>query len=110
MSKSSTASRRQAEIPRVDLNVSVSDLVRRWAQYRGDGIAYRSTDHNATWAQYDAYANWIASQLSSDDSGGPVAVFVPDSPDFHAALRCPLASYGLVGPPAQPHRVPQRTR
>lgn len=86
MSGSSSSSRRQSEFPSVDLSVSVSDLVRRWAQYRGDELAYRSTDHNATWAQYDAYANWIASQLTGDDSGGPVAVFVPDSPDFHAAL------------------------
>lgn len=76
----------QQNHPVVDLNIPVSDLVRRWAQQRGDELAYVSTDFSATWAEYDTYADWVASELLSDVPEGPVAVFIPDSPDFHAAL------------------------
>lgn len=86
MNEPVTSPHHQAHTPDVDLDTSVSELVRHWARHRGDEIAYRSADHSATWAQYDAYADWIATQLTGDEFGGPVAVFVPDSPDFHAAL------------------------
>ncbi|GAB2638144.1 class I adenylate-forming enzyme family protein [Prescottella soli] len=69
-------------------DLSVSEMVRHWALTTPDRIAFITPDARISWASYDAAADRIASALAT--LGGaepdPVAVYLPDTMIFHAAL------------------------
>ena len=74
--------------PRKLDGLSVSELVRHWALTIGDRIAFITPDARISWASYDATADRIASALATVGGGEPdaVAVYLPDTMVFHAAL------------------------
>lgn len=67
--------------------ISISEIVRHWSQTIPDRTAFITPDSRISWAQYDAAADAIASALElSDEMYGHVAVLLPDTMVFHAAL------------------------
>ncbi|WP_305092568.1 class I adenylate-forming enzyme family protein [Prescottella sp. R16] len=64
---------------------SVSELVRHHATVTPDAPAFVTRDTRVSWAEYDATADRIASALAGA-ADGAVAVYLPDTMVFHAAL------------------------
>ena len=76
-----------ASAPEKFLGVSISEMVRHWALTTPDSVAFVSPDARVTWAEYDAAADRIASALAAlPDEHAPVALYLPDTMVFHAAL------------------------
>jgi acyl-CoA synthetase len=67
---------------------TLSDLVREHAASRPDAPAYIEPERTTTWAGYDAWGDAVAAALvrSGVAPGDRVALLLPDSADFHAAL------------------------
>jgi acyl-CoA synthetase (AMP-forming)/AMP-acid ligase II len=67
--------------------VSISEIVRHWSETIPDRTAFITPTSRISWAQYDAAADAIASALELSSEGyGHVAVLLPDTMVFHAAL------------------------
>ncbi|MGO4200679.1 class I adenylate-forming enzyme family protein [Rhodococcus sp. TAF43] len=81
-----------ATAPEKFADLSVSELVRHWALTIPDHLAFITPDARISWASYDATADRIASALAaladrdSDGEPGAVALYLPDTMVFHAAL------------------------
>ncbi|WP_084480324.1 class I adenylate-forming enzyme family protein [Nocardia grenadensis] len=65
---------------------SVSDLVRHWARTRADEPAYISPAGTTTWADYDRLADRVCAALLSLGEIPAVAVYLPDTVEFHGTL------------------------
>lgn len=72
--------------PEAYTDYSVSDLVRRWARVRADDPAYIGPDGVTTWAEYDRLADRVCAALHALGDPPAVAVYLPDTVEFHAAL------------------------
>lgn len=73
--------------PEKFLGVSISEMVRHWALTTPDAVAFVSPGTRVTWAEYDAAADRVASALAVlPDEHAPVALYLPDTMVFHAAL------------------------
>ncbi|MDV6273260.1 class I adenylate-forming enzyme family protein [Rhodococcus erythropolis] len=67
--------------------VSISEMVRHWSETIPDETAFVTPESRVSWKQYDAAADAIASALDLAGEGyGHVAVLLPDTAVFHAAL------------------------
>ncbi|WP_372489941.1 class I adenylate-forming enzyme family protein [Prescottella equi] len=66
--------------------LSVSELVRHWALTIGDRPAFITPEAHISWASYDATADRIASALATVGEESAVALYLPDTMVFHAAL------------------------
>lgn len=66
--------------------LSVSELVRHWALTIGDRPAFITAEAHISWASYDATADRIASALATVGEDSAVALYLPDTMVFHAAL------------------------
>ncbi|MCA1005943.1 acyl--CoA ligase [Rhodococcus hoagii] len=66
--------------------LSVSELVRHWALTIGDRPAFITPEAHISWASYDATADRIASALAAVGEDSAVALYLPDTMVFHAAL------------------------
>nr|WP_308198267.1 class I adenylate-forming enzyme family protein [Rhodococcus sp. ARC_M6] len=67
--------------------ISISEIVRHWSETIPDRTAFITPTSRISWAQYDAAADAIASALELSGEGyGHVAVLLPDTMVFHAAL------------------------
>ena len=81
-----------ASAPEKFADLSVSELVRHWALTIPSRIAFITPDAHISWADYDATADRIASALvvsaghGAGDDPGAVALYLPDTMVFHAAL------------------------
>lgn len=75
-----------ADDPRRLDGLSVSELVRHWALTIGDRPAFITPEAHISWASYDATADRIASALAEVGDGSAVALYLPDTMVFHAAL------------------------
>ncbi|ORI19015.1 fatty-acid--CoA ligase [Rhodococcus sp. 1163] len=67
-------------------DLSVSELVRHWATARADEPAYISPLGHTSWSEYDRLADTVGGALRSLGKIGAVAVYLPDSAEFHATL------------------------
>lgn len=68
-------------------DLPVGQLVRHWARTRTEAPAFITPGKRVTWHEYDATADRIATALAEmDDARGPVALYLPDTMVFHAAL------------------------
>ncbi|EGD24946.1 AMP-binding protein [Rhodococcus hoagii] len=72
--------------PRKLDGLSVSELVRHWALTIGERIAFITPDSRISWASYDATTDRIASALAAVGEDSAVALYLPDTMVFHAAL------------------------
>ncbi|PTR31160.1 acyl-CoA synthetase (AMP-forming)/AMP-acid ligase II [Rhodococcus sp. OK519] len=72
--------------PRKLDGLSISELVRHWALTIGERIAFITPDARISWASYDATTDRIASALAAVGEESAVAVYLPDTMVFHAAL------------------------
>ncbi|MFD4181132.1 class I adenylate-forming enzyme family protein [Rhodococcus sp. NPDC058514] len=73
--------------PEKFLGVSISEMVRHWALTTPDAVAFVSPGARVTWAEYDAAADRVAAALAAlPDEHAPVALYLPDTMVFHAAL------------------------
>ncbi|QBJ95790.1 fatty-acid--CoA ligase [Rhodococcus sp. ABRD24] len=72
--------------PRKLDGLSVSELVRHWALTIGERIAFITPDSRISWASYDSTADRIASALAAVGEESAVALYLPDTMVFHAAL------------------------
>ncbi|TQF69505.1 acyl--CoA ligase [Rhodococcus spelaei] len=81
-----------ATAPERFADLSISELVRHWALTIPDHLAFITPEVRISWAGYDATADRIASALSAlaerdgDGEPGAVALYLPDTMVFHAAL------------------------
>lgn len=75
-----------ARDPRKLDGVSVSELVRHWARTIGERTAFVTPETRISWASYDAAADRIASALAAVGGESAVALYLPDTMVFHAAL------------------------
>ncbi|CAM2980824.1 class I adenylate-forming enzyme family protein [Prescottella defluvii] len=81
-----------ASAPEKFADLSISELVRHWALTIPDHLAFITPDARISWASYDATADRIASALAAlaerdgDIEPGAVALYLPDTMVFHAAL------------------------
>lgn len=64
----------------------LSALVRALAAARPDDPAYVEPDRTVTWREYDRAADAIAAALAGIGPGARVALLLPDTAVFHAAL------------------------
>lgn len=72
--------------PEAYTDYAVSDLVRHWARIRADEPAYISPAGTTTWADYDRLADRVCAALLSLGELPAVAVYLPDTVEFHATL------------------------
>ncbi|MGV9634259.1 class I adenylate-forming enzyme family protein [Nocardia rhamnosiphila] len=72
--------------PEAYTGYAVSDLVRHWARTRADEFAYISPAGSTTWADYDRLADRVCAALLSLGEIPAVAVYLPDTVEFHATL------------------------
>ena len=77
----------------------MADVVRQAAISRGDQPALRTRDRAVTWADLDAWVSGVAGFLAP--LGGPVAIALPNIPEFAAAYFGALRA-GLVAVPVNP--------
>ncbi len=77
-----------ATAPEKFTDLSVSEMVRHWALTAPDRTAFVTPDARVSWAEYDAAADRIASALDAlgESEPGAVALYLPDTMIFHAAL------------------------
>jgi long-chain acyl-CoA synthetase len=80
---------------------NVADLVRRSAAERGDHPALRSSDRVLTWSELDAQVDAAAAELARIGGGAPVAIALPNVPEFAFAYFGALRA-GLVAVPINP--------
>ncbi|QCQ92394.1 class I adenylate-forming enzyme family protein [Rhodococcus sp. SGAir0479] len=69
--------------------LSVSEMVRHWALTTPDRTAFVTVDARVSWREYDAATDRIASALAAtgpDAADAAVAIHLPDTMVFHAAL------------------------
>ncbi len=66
--------------------LSVGQLVRHWARTCPNDVAFATTESRSTWREYDSLADWIASAIIETGVDSPVAIYLPDTMVFHAAL------------------------
>ena len=80
--------------------MTLSEIVARHADDRGDAVAYVAPDDRLTWRGYDAWADRLAAEIR-DLPGVPgdrVAVLLPDGPAVHVAyLAVERAGRVIVG-------------
>ncbi|MET8796928.1 class I adenylate-forming enzyme family protein [Nocardia sp. NPDC004568] len=72
--------------PEAYTDYAVSDLVRHRARTRADEPAYISPAGTTTWADYDRLAERVCAALLSLGEIPAVAVYLPDTVEFHATL------------------------
>ncbi|WP_063126960.1 class I adenylate-forming enzyme family protein [Nocardia fusca] len=72
--------------PEAYTGYAVGDLVRHWARTRADEPAYISLAGTTTWADYDRLADRVCAALLSLGEIPAVAVYLPDTMEFHATL------------------------
>lgn len=72
--------------PEAYTDYAVSDLVRHWARTRADEPAYISPAGITTWADYDRLADRVCAALLALGEIPAVAVYLPDTVEFHATL------------------------
>ncbi|MEV3965601.1 class I adenylate-forming enzyme family protein [Nocardia sp. NPDC050193] len=72
--------------PEAYTDYAVSDLVRHWARTRAGEPAYISPAGTTTWADYDRLADRVCAALLSLGEIPAVAVYLPDTVEFHATL------------------------
>lgn len=67
---------------------SLGEMIREHARLRPDRPAYIEPGRTTTWRDYDAAADGIASALvaAGVEPGERIALLLPDTADFHAAL------------------------
>ncbi len=80
---------------------NVADLVRRSAAERGEHPALRSSDQVLTWSELDAQVDAAAAELARIAGGAPVAIALPNVPEFAFAYFGALRA-GLVAVPINP--------
>ena len=66
--------------------LSVGQLVRHWARTRPNDVAFATMESRSTWRDYDSLADSIASAVLETEVDSPVAIYLPDTMVFHAAL------------------------
>jgi long-chain acyl-CoA synthetase len=78
-----------------------ADLVRRNAADRGDRPALRSPEEVLTWSELDGQVDAVAADLARIAGGAPVAIALPNGPQFAIAYLATLRA-GLVAVPINP--------
>ena len=73
-------------VPTAFTDVSTSDMVRHWARTRGREPAYVGPAGATTWSEYDGAADRVYAALRSLGAPTSVAVYLPDTVEFHVAL------------------------
>ena len=79
---------------------TVGEMVAQWAVEQPDAVAYVADDVRASWSEYDARANRLASALVGTGlpRGARVAVLLPDGVAVHVAfIAAERAGVTIVG-------------
>ncbi len=66
--------------------LSISAIVRQWAAVQPLAPAFITPSSRSSWSDYNDCADLIASALTQTDQSNPVAIYLPDTMIFHAAL------------------------